>query len=146
MTPEQELRLHDYIMSITDLPFAYGQNDCPLLAFGVLDCMDGGDRRARMSGLWGDKASAWRYMRRHGDIATHLMDEGCVVEPRGLPYAQVGDLLLMQRELAHDKRWHSVAVCLGKTAAVMTEEKGLIRVRLTDLPTVTQVLRWSFPL
>lgn len=142
MTPAQELRLHEYLIDLTGRPFAYGRNDCPLLAAGALDCMDGGTRRLDMTGLWDSQASAWKYLRRHGDIGAHLREAGCIPDPRGVKFAQPGDLLLMQRELANDRRWHSVAVCTGGMAAIMTEETGLIRVRMADLPTVTEVLRW----
>ncbi len=142
VTPQQEIRLYEYINGLVGLPFEYGKNDCPLLAAGALDCMDGGARRAEMTGLWHDRASAWKYIRRHGDIDKHLEDFGCREVAGGLAFAQVGDCLLMNRELAHDRRWHSVAVCLGRTAAVMTEELGLLKIRLDDLPTTHKVMRW----
>lgn len=143
MTPVQETRLHAYIDGLRGQPFVYGQNDCPLLAAGALDCMDEGQRRAEMTGLWSDHASAWRYIRRHGDIDAHLIDQGCVPVPGGISYAQPGDFLLMERTLIRDKRWHSVGVCLGGQVAIMTEDQGLMLVRQRDLPTVVQVLRWQ---
>ncbi len=142
MTPSQEIKLYEYLHGLDGLPFEYGHNDCPLLAAGVLDCMDGGVRRSQITGLWHDRASAWRYLRKNGDIHAHLLDAGCTEDPRGIQYAQPGDLLLLQRELAHDKRWHSVAVCVGTKAVVMAEEAGLIYVSIHDLPTVKQVMRW----
>jgi hypothetical protein len=142
MTPRQELRLMDYLGGLMGHPFAYGVNDCPLLAAGVLDCMDGGMRRRAMLGLWNDHKSAWRYLKKHGDIGAHLKTEGCVTVTQGVAFAQVGDLLLMDRTLAHDKEWHSVAVCTGTMAVVMTEATGIVRVSMDALPPVKEVLRW----
>lgn len=142
MTPDQEIRLYEYINGLVGVPFEYGKNDCPLLAFGAIDCMDHGTRRSEMTGLWSDKASAWRYLRKHGDIAQHLLDFNCFPVTGGLAYAQPGDLILMERTLAHDKRWHSVGVCLGHKAALMTEEDGLIKLPLNQIPPSTQVMRW----
>ncbi len=142
MTPDQELRLLEYINGLVGKPFEYGKNDCPLLAAGVLDCMDGGTRRSNMTGLWHDKKSAWRYMAKHGDFAEHLKANGCDEINGGMIYAQPGDLILMERTLAHDKRWHSVGVCLGAKAALMTEDDGLIRVPVFQIPPSTKVMRW----
>lgn len=142
MTPNQELKLYEYIKGLIGLPFEYGRNDCPLLAAGALDCMDGGNRRGEMTGLWHDKPSAWRYLRTHGDIRQHLLDYGCEPVAGGVNYAQPGDLILMERTLAHDRRWHSVGICLGQTVAIMTEDSGLIKVLMQDIPPVKQVLKW----
>lgn len=143
MNPLQELRLYEYISALAGVEFEYGKNDCPLLAAGALDCMDGGGRRNKMAGLWKDKKTAWRYMKRHGDIAAHLIENGCVPVPGGMNYAQPGDLVLMERTIAHDRNWHSVGVCLGRTVAVMTEEDGLIKVSIDKAPPIKQVLRWQ---
>ena len=142
MTPSQELALYEFLHGLDGQLFEYGKNDCPLLAAGVLDCMDGGTRRAAMAGLWHDARTAWRYMKENGTISEHIRRNGWVEEKRGAAFAQIGDLLIMNRTLAHDRRWHSVAVCTGAKAAVMTEEVGLIRIPMTELPPVEEVLRW----
>lgn len=142
MTPAQEIQLYEYISGLVGVPFAYGKNDCPLLAAGVLDCMDGGVRRNKMTGLWSDKTSAWKYMRKHGDIEAHLIKNGCVQIAGGLNFAQPGDLILMERTIAHDRKWHSVGVCLGASVAVMTEEIGLTKIKAQNMPPIKQVFRW----
>lgn len=142
MTPIQELRLYEYIGSLIGQPFQYGQNDCPLMAAGALDCMDGGSRRHEMSGSWLDQRTAWKYSKINGTIEDHLKREGCATVEGGLNYAQQGDLILMDRTLAHDREWHSVGICLGHKVAIMTEEHGLIRIAINELPTVSQVYRW----
>ena len=142
MMPSQELALYEFLHGLDGLPFEYGKNDCPLMAAGVLDCMDGGTRRASMTGLWHDARTAWRYMKENGTISEHIRHDGWLEEKKGVAFAQIGDLLIMNRTLAHDRRWHSVAVCTGIKAAVMTEEVGLIRIPMTELPPVEEVLRW----
>lgn len=141
MTPSQELSLIDFAKSILGQPFAYGSNDCPLMAAGALDCMDGGDRRGLMRGLWHNQKTAWRYALENGTIADHLRREGCTEV--SLAFAAPGDFILMERTLAHDRQWHSVAVCMGDKAMVMTEEHGAIMIDMASLPPVTEVLRWQ---
>lgn len=139
MTPTQELAIIRYATDLIGQPFAYGQNDCPLMAAGALDCMDGGNRREQMRGLWHDQKSAWKYERLNGTIADHLRREGC--KDITATFATIGDFILMERTLAHDRKWHSVALCLGQKSLIMTEESGAMLVETHALPPSTEVLR-----
>jgi hypothetical protein len=141
VNPQSEIALHKYVGSLIGEPFCFGKNDCPLFAAGALDAMIGGDRRERMTGLWSDQKTAWKYMRRNGSIADHLRAEGCVnVDPA---YVQTGDFVIMSRKLAHQKQWHSVGVFLGQKIAIVSDEDGVILVAQDQLPEIDEVLRWQ---
>jgi hypothetical protein len=141
MNTTQEIALHQYVGSLIGEPFCFGKNDCPLFAAGALDAMFGGDRKKRMTGLWNDKKSAWKYMRQNGSIADHLRAEGCVNVD--LPYMRTGDFIIMSRRLAHEKRWHSVGIFLGRKIAIVTDDDGVILVDQQNLQGIDEVLRWS---
>ena len=49
----------------------------------------------------------------------------------------------MVQDLAHAKKWRSVAVCLGSKIAVVTNEKGVELVNIREIPNVTGVVRWQ---
>jgi hypothetical protein len=141
MDAHQELKLHFYIRELIGQPFEFGVNDCPLLAAGALDALAGGNRREEMTGLWKDKKSAWVYMKRNGTISEHLKREGCKsIDPK---FMQNGDFVIMLRELANEKQWHSVGVCLNDKIAIVSDEEGVIIVERDQLPEIDEVLRWQ---
>ena len=143
VNPASEIALHQYVGSLLGEPFCFGKNDCPLFAAGALDVMFGGDRRERMTGLWNDQKTAWKYMRKNGSIADHLRAEGCVnIDPA---YMQTGDFVIMSRKLAHDRQWHSVGINLGKKVAIVTDEQGVILIGHDEIPGIDEVLRWQSP-
>ena len=61
MTPETEIKLHDYVQAEIGKAFEFGQHDCPLFVLGAMDVMTGDNRREQMTGLWHDQKSAWKY-------------------------------------------------------------------------------------
>lgn len=140
MNALKELKLHQYIRDLMGQPFEFGKNDCPLLAAGALDSLAGGNRREEMTGLWKDKKSAWVYMKKNGTISEHLKREGCEnIDPN---FMQNGDFVMMHKDLANHKTWHSVGICLGNKIAIITEDEGVILVQKSQIP-VDEVLRWS---
>lgn len=141
MNQSEEVKLHKYIKGLLGKPFQFGQNDCPLLAAGALDVMSGSNHREKMIGWAKDKKSAWVYMKRNGTISDHLKREGCVNIDHSL--MTVGDFILMHQDLAHQKQWHSVAICLGLKAAIVSDEEGVIIVDMKQLPEIDEVLRWQ---
>ena len=57
-------------------------------------------------------------------------------------YIQTGDFICMEQKLAHEKKWHSVGICLGARAGIVTDDAGVILVPMSEVPNVTRVLRW----
>lgn len=141
MNADTELRLHQYVRDLIGKPFEFGQNDCPLLAAGALDVLSGSNHREEMTGLWKDKKSAWVYMKKNGTIADHLKREGCINIDHN--FMSNGDFVMMHQDLAHQKQWHSVGLCLGDKIAIVSDEEGVIIVDRIDLPEIDEVLRWQ---
>lgn len=141
MDAHQELKLHFYIRELIGQPFEFGVNDCPLLALGAFDALDGGNRRKQWQGKWKDKRSAWVYMKKNGTISDHFKRWGWkVVKDK---FMQNGDLVMMHQDLAHEKQWHSVGICLNDKIAIVSDEEGVIIVDRDQLPDIDEVLRWQ---
>ncbi len=135
----KEALLLDYIESKKSEKFEFGVNDCPLFLAGAIDTMHHTKLVEKYRGKWSDKKSAWKYAKNHGEIQDHLRDLGCVEV--GFNFAQLGDIIIMEQKLAHDKSWKSAVICIGDKTAVMTTA-GLKVVNNTQLPNVKEVLRW----
>ena len=56
---------------------------------------------------------------------------------------QTGDIIVMEQRLAHEKKWRSVAICIGSKVAVVTEENGVELVTINNIPNMTEVMRWQ---
>ena len=50
----------------------------------------------------------------------------------------------MEQRLAHEKKWRSVAVCLGSTVAIVRNDIGVEVINIAQVPNMTEVLRWQF--
>lgn len=146
MNPDKEIALHKYIQSKLGLPFDFGSNDCPLLAFGALDIIADRDSSLREEyyGAWTSKKEAWAYADKHNtSIKKILMDAGCVeIDP---VYASVGDFILLESSRDDDYKtgWRSVAVCLGIMSAAVTVENGVEVVDTHGIAEITGALRWQ---
>lgn len=134
-----ESALLNYIESKQGVAFEFGVNDCPLFVAGAIDTMHKTDLESKYRGKWHDKKSAWKYAKKNGEIQGHLRELGCVEV--GFNFVQLGDIIIMQQKLAHQKSWKSAAVCIGDKTAVMTTE-GLKVVNNAQLPNIVEVLRW----
>jgi hypothetical protein len=135
-----EEALYATINEWLDKPFVWGQRDCTLLGVECFDAMTGEDNARAIRGKWNSRKSAWAYARRNNlALERWLRDRGCVDVPRGAEAA--GDFWIMERQLAHQKLWHSVSVCLERTTAVMTEEHGLVLVETRSLVEPRAILR-----
>jgi hypothetical protein len=141
MTPETEIKLHDYVQGEIGKPFEFGKHDCPLFVLGAMDIMTGDNRREEMTGLWHDQKSAWKYARKHGDICDHLKKYS--FKSVDYQFMQTGDIIVMEQKLAHEKKWRSVAICIGSKVAVVTEENGVELVTINNIPNMTEVMRWQ---
>ena len=140
MNSDREIALHDYVQSQIGKPFEYGVHDCPLFAAGALDVVAGTNFKEEMTGLWHDKKSAWKYVRKNGSIKDFLVKVGCKLID--CSYMQTGDLVLMEQRLAHEKKWHSIGVCLGIKTAIITEKDGVTLVPFNEIPNMTKVMRY----
>lgn len=137
----KELKLHNYIESQIGIPFEFGKNDCPLFVAGALDVMYDTKLRKKYTGLWHDKKSAWKYLRKHGSFSVVLHELGCkVIE---FPYIQTGDIIIMEQRLAHEKKWHSASIFTGSKVAIVTDINGVEIVALNKVPNACEVLRWQ---
>lgn len=141
MNPDKEQKLHAYVESQMGLPFKFGVNDCPLFTLGCMDVMHDTDRRKEFIGLWHDQKSAWKWAKKHGDIYDHLLKWG--YKRVDIQFIQTGDIVIMEQNLAHAKKWRSVAVCLGSKVAIVTEDYGVIPVDLKEVPNIKGVVRWQ---
>jgi hypothetical protein len=141
MTPETEIKLHDYVQGEIGKVFEFGKHDCPLFVLGAMDIMTGDHRREEMTGLWHDQKSAWKYARKNGDICDHLKEYS--FKSVDYQYMQTGDIVVMEQRLAHEKKWRSVAVCLGSKVAIMSEPNGVELIAIKDIPNMTEVMRWA---
>ncbi len=138
----KELKLIRYIESQIGTPFEYGSHDCPLFILGAIDAMHGTKLREKYTGLWHDKKSAWKHVKKHGTLAEQIKNLGCkiIIE---LPFIQTGDILIMEQRLAHEKKWHSAAIFTGSKVAIVTDINGVEIIALNKVPNVCEVLRWQ---
>ena len=140
VNPAKEVAIHKYTQSLMGKPFEYGVNDCPLFAAGVLDILANTAIRDSLIGAWSDQRGAWKYQKQHGGFYDHLVGNGCVeVEFHS---ATTGDFFVMEQKLAHEKKWHSIAVCLGLNTALVTTEAGVTLIKTHDVPNIGKVLRY----
>ena len=141
MMPKSEIALHDYIQDQLGKPFEFGYNDCPLFVAGAIDAMKGTELRDKYTGLWHSQASAWKYAKKNGDLSEQLKKLGFkTVE---LSHIQTGDVIVMEQRLAHEKKWRSVAVCIGSKVAIVRDDIGVEIVNIFKVPNITEVLRWQ---
>jgi len=121
--PEIEIKLIEYVESNIGREFKFGEHDCPLFALGAIDIIQGTSHQEQMRGLWHDQKSAYKYSRKNGDIVTHLIRYG--YKKINYKLMSIGDIVVMEQKLAHQKKWRSVGVCLGSKVAIITKETGV---------------------
>ncbi len=141
MNPNVEIKLKNYVESQIGLPFEFGVNDCPLFTLGAIDIMLDTEYKKDFIGKWKDQKSAWKYAKKHGDIYEHLLKWG--FKRVNIQFMQIGDIIIMAQDLAHAKKWRSVAVCMGSQVAIVTEDYGVQLVNIRAVPNVTGVVRWQ---
>ena len=141
MSPDKEIALHAYVQEQISKPFEFGVNDCPLFVAGAIDTIKGTALRAKYTGLWHNQKSAWKYARKHGDISQQLKQLG--YQPVEISHVQTGDIIVMEQRLAHEKKWRSVAICIGAKVAIMRDDIGVEIVDIFKVPNITEVLRWQ---
>ena len=141
MNPSSEIALHDYVQEQIGKPFEFGYNDCPLFVAGAIDAMKGTELRDKYTGLWHSQASAWKYAKKNGDLSEQLKKLG--FETVELSHIQTGDVIVMEQRLAHEKKWRSVAVCIGSKVAIVRDDIGVEIVNIFKVPNITEVLRWQ---
>ena len=66
MSPDVEIRLHNYVETQIGIPFEFGVNDCPMFTLGAIDIMLGTDYKKSFVGKWDDQKSAWKYAKKNG--------------------------------------------------------------------------------
>jgi len=141
VNPSSEIALHDYVQEQIGKPFEFGYNDCPLFVAGAIDAMKGTELRDKYTGLWHSQASAWKYAKKNGDLSEQLKKLG--FETVELSHIQTGDVIVMEQRLAHEKKWRSVAVCVGSKVAIVRDDIGVEIVDIFKVPNITEVLRWQ---
>jgi len=141
LNPDKEIALHKYVEEQIGKPFEFGINDCPLFVAGAIDTIKGTSLREKYTGLWKDQKSAWKYARKNGDISEQLKEIG--YNRVELSHIQTGDIIVMEQRLAHEKKWRSVAVCLGKKVAIVRDDIGVELIDIFKVPNITEVLRWQ---
>ncbi len=141
MRADVEIQLHNYVESQIGIPFEFGVHDCPLFVLGAVDIICRTDRRKEFEGKWHDQKSAWRYAKKNGDIYQHLQNWG--FKRVDIQFIQTGDIIIMAQDMAHAKRWRSVAVCMGTKIAIVTTDKGVEMHKIRDVPNITGVVRWQ---
>ena len=141
MIPEIEIKLHEYVELNIGKEFKFGEHDCPLFTLGAIDIMQGTDYQEQMKGLWHDQKSAYKYARKNGDIVTHLIRYG--YKKINYQLMTVGDVIIMEQKLAHEKKWRSVGVCLGSKVAIITQETGVEIVAISQIPNMTEAMTWQ---
>jgi hypothetical protein len=141
VNPSSEIALHDYVQEQIGKPFEFGYNDCPLFVAGAIDAMKGTELRDKYTGLWHSQASAWKYAKKNGDLSEQLKKLG--FETIELSHIQTGDVIVMEQRLAHEKKWRSVAVCVGSKVAIVRDDIGVEIVNIFKVPNITEVLRWQ---
>ena len=140
MMPKSEIALQEYVQEQLGKPFEFGYNDCPLFVAGAIDAMKGTELRDKYTGLWHSQASAWKYAKKNGDLSEQLKKLG--FETIELSHIQTGDVIVMEQRLAHEKKWRSVAVCVGSKVAIVRDDIGVEIVDIFKVPNITEVLRW----
>jgi len=96
-------RLSEFIAARREMPFAWGVNDCCLFAADAIIAMTGTDFAAPFRGLYDTARGALEVVRGRGelfgvgDVTAELM---CLYGIREVPppFAQRGDLVLLERE------------------------------------------------
>lgn len=141
MSPDVEIRLHNYVETQIGIPFEFGVNDCPMFTLGAIDIMLGTDYKKSFVGKWDDQKSAWKYAKKNGDIYEHLLKWG--FKRVDIQFVQIGDVIIMAQDLAHAKKWRSVAVCMGSKIAIVSNENGVELVDIRQVPNVTGVVRYG---
>ena len=141
MNPSSEIALQEYVQEQLGKPFEFGYNDCPLFVAGAIDAMKGTELRDKYTGLWHSQASAWKYAKKNGDLSEQLKKLG--FETVELSHIQTGDVIVMEQRLAHEKKWRSVAVCVGSKVAIVRDDIGVEIVDIFKVPNITEVLRWQ---
>ena len=141
MNPSSEIALQEYVQEQLGKPFEFGYNDCPLFVAGAIDAMKGTELRDKYTGLWHSQASAWKYAKKNGDLSEQLKKLG--FETIELSHIQTGDVIVMEQRLAHEKKWRSVAVCIGSKVAIVRDDIGVEIVNIFKVPNITEVLRWQ---
>ncbi len=139
MNPDVEIKLHNYVESQIGIPFEFGVNDCPLFVLGAIDIIHGTEHKKEFIGKWTDQKSAWKYAKKNGDIYKHLLTWG--YKRVDIQFIQIGDIIIMAQDLAHAKKWRSVAVCMGSKIAIVSNENGVELVNIRQVPNVTGVVR-----
>ena len=141
MNPDVEIKLHEYVENQIGIPFKFGHNDCPLFTLGAVDIICGTEYKWQFLGKWTDQKTAWKYAKKHGDIYEHLLRWN--FKRVDIQFIQIGDIIIMAQDLAHAKKWRSVAVCMGSKVAIVTEANGVELVNIREVPNVTGVVRWQ---
>jgi hypothetical protein len=141
LNPSSEIALQEYVQEQLGKPFEFGYNDCPLFVAGAIDAMKGTELRDKYTGLWHSQASAWKYAKKNGDLSEQLKKLG--FETVELSHIQTGDVIVMEQRLAHEKKWRSVAVCVGSKVAIVRDDIGVEIVNIFKVPNITEVLRWQ---
>lgn len=136
----KELKLLKYIESQIGIPFQFGKQDCPLFIAGAIDAMHSTNLREKYTGLWHDKKSAWKYIKKHGSLSQTIKKIG--YQSVEFAFIQTGDIIIMEQKLAHEKKWHSAAVFTGSKVAIVTDANGVEIISLNKVPNVNEVLRW----
>ena len=139
LNPDVEIKLHNYVESQIGIPFEFGVNDCPLFVLGAIDIIHGTEHKKEFIGKWTDQKSAWKYAKKNGDIYKHLLTWG--YKRVDIQFIQIGDIIIMAQDLAHAKKWRSVAVCMGSKIAIVSNENGVELVNIRQVPNVTGVVR-----
>ena len=139
MSPDVEIKLHNYVESQIGIPFEFGVNDCPLFVLGAIDIIHGTEHKKEFIGKWTDQKTAWKYAKKNGDIYEHLLTWG--YKRVDIQFIQIGDIIIMAQDLAHAKKWRSVAVCMGSKIAIVSNENGVELVDIRQVPNVTGVVR-----
>lgn len=110
MTIDRPERLHDYIASRRDTPFAWGRHDCALFAADWVQALTGADPAEGLRGRYRTALGAARLIKREGGLeAIAEARLGERINPR---LAQRGDVVLLD-----GSHGPTLGVCLGVDAA-----------------------------
>ena len=141
MSPDVEIKLHNYVENQIGTPFKFGVNDCPLFTLGAIDIIHNTEHKKDFVGKWHDQKTAWKYAKINGDIYEHLLKWG--FKRVDIQFVQTGDIIIMAQDLAHAKKWRSVAVCMGSKIAIVSNENGVELVDIRRVPNITGVVRYG---
>ena len=140
MNPEKEKQLFELADDWKSKPFVWGERDCSLFASSVIDIITEGDLTSRFYKAWTTGVEARRYsLKNKITVESYLVEQGAKEIKIG--FQQTGDFILMDKQVTAKRKWRTTAVCLGKDAAVITEEMGLIFVPFILLEDVALILR-----